>query len=212
MFGDDYVVWVVDFICVGGQIVVQEFVEVVFVDEVDFGGVFFGVCGQVCVVGDLVQVVFLQVVDWEQCGGQLFLFQLVQEVVLVFVVVGVVQQCLVFVLLGNLCVVFGGDVFGVQFVCCVQEVFEFYFVVVQYVWVGGMFGCVFGEEVFEYVLLVFVGEVVEVEWDVEQVVDGYCIVVVVFGVVVVVVVVGLVLYEQVGYWFVLLYQLLCGYG
>lgn len=30
-----------------------------------------------------------------------------------------------------------------------------------------MFGCVFGEEVFEYVLLVFVGEVVEVEWDVE---------------------------------------------
>lgn len=211
MFGDYIVVgWVEDLVGFGWQVVVEEFVEVVFVDEVDVGGVFFGVGWQFDVVCNLLQVGFFEVVDWEQGGFQLFLVQLVQEVVLVFGVVGVVQQQLLVVMLGYLCVVVGGDVFGVQFVGGIQEMFEFYFVVVQYVWVWCVVSGVFGQEVFEYVLLVFVGKVLEVEWDIEQVVYGDCIVVVIFGVVVIVVVVGLVLYEQVGYGFVLLDQVLCG--
>lgn len=201
-----YVLMFIDFLffgCVyyfgfGWDVLVEEFVEIVFVDEVDVGGIFFGVGWQGCFVCYCVYLFFWQVVDWEQCGGQLCLVQCMQEVGLVFVGVGCVQQLEVFVVFVYLGVVVGGDFFCVQCVCFVQKGFEFDFVVVQYVWVWCVVGVVFGQEVFEYVVLVFGGEVVGMEWDVELVIYGDGVFVVgVGGVWVGVFVFFLVLYEQV---------------
>lgn len=209
---DFFVVDGEDFVWLCWQIVVKEIVEFMFVDKVDVGGIFFFCGDQIQFFGDFMYLWFFQFIYWEQVLGNLFVVKGVEEVVLIFVVVEVVQQLVFIVDIGVVYIVFGGDVVGVEvFGSKFEEGFKFDFFIVQNIWVWCVVGFVFFQEEFKDVILIFGGKVNGVQFNVQFIVDCLCIGKVGGGgVVFFVVVFFLVFYEQVFYFIFLLQQQVCG--
>lgn len=102
-----------DFVWLCWEIMVQEFVEFMFVNEVNVGRVFFFCGDQIKIFSNFMYLWFFQFVDWEQVLCNLFMVECIKEVVLVFIVVQIMQQVVFVIDIGLMYVMIGSDIIGI---------------------------------------------------------------------------------------------------
>jgi hypothetical protein len=151
------------------QIAVEEFPERPLADEADAGRILLGVVRQPGLEREAAHLGLLELAHREHRARQLFLRQAVQEVTLVFALIGPAKQFVPVFFFSNPCVVPGGDLLGAQAHGVVQERAELDLGVAQHVRIGRAAGGVLAQELGEHALLVLGGEVHRLELDADRV-------------------------------------------
>ncbi len=158
------------------QVAHQEFLERPLADEADAGRVFLHRNVQAGGGGDFAHLALVDAGQRKEGFRQLRLIQTVQEVALILAGVFGLEQ-LHATAAGRVGahagIVAGGDLLGAERQCVVEESAELDFRVAQHVRVGRATGGVLAEELGEYALLVFLGEIDDLDVDAEVVGDAH---------------------------------------
>ena len=145
------------------DVLTEKFAKIAFADKADAGGVLLRVGRQAGLACELAHLGFRQFADRKQRRRQLLLAKRVQKIALILVRVVTAQQTLAAVDAIGARIVSGRDLFRAQRARVLEKGLELDFAIAQHVGIRRASGAVFAEEILEYAVPVFRGEVARVE-------------------------------------------------